>query len=140
MSTLVISPPRRGPLGIGVKPAQILLDRHAEDVGDRPAVRGNADRADQGQAGEPRGIAHRQLGRDPAAERGADQMHPIEPQRLQQIEIEIGEIVDPIEPGRIIRLTEAGMLRGEHRETLRQLLEKRHPAGMAAGAVQKHQG
>jgi hypothetical protein len=66
-------------------------------------------------------------------------MHPLELQRLQEIEIEIGEIVDAIEPGRVVRLAKTGMLRGEHREALRQLLEKRHPAGMAAGAMQKHQ-
>jgi hypothetical protein len=88
---------------------------------------------------EPRGAAHRQLGGDPAAERGADQMHPLQAKRFQEIEIEIDEIVDAIEPGWIIRLAKAGMLRGEHRETLRQFLQKRHPAGMAAGAVQKHQ-
>jgi hypothetical protein len=77
----VADPPRRAFL-IGVKPAQILLDRHAEDVGDRLARGGDANRPDQGQAGEPRGAAHRQLSGDPAAERGADQMHSLQSECL----------------------------------------------------------
>ena len=98
---------------------------------------GDANRADQGQAREPRGTAHRHLGRDPAAERGADQMHPIEAERLQQVEVEIGEVGDLVEPGRVVRLAETGMLRREDREALGQFVEKRHPAGMPAGAVQE---
>jgi len=66
-------------------------------------------------------------------------MHALQIQRLQEIEIEIGEVVDAIEPGRVVRLAKAGMLRGIDRETLRQFLEKPHPAGMPAGAVQEHQ-
>jgi hypothetical protein len=67
-------------------------------------------------------------------------MHPVETQRLQQIEIETGEVGNVIEPGRVVGSAKARMLRGEHRKTLRQLFEKPHPAGMPAGAVQEHDG
>ena len=135
----IADPPRRAFL-IGVEAAQILLDRHAEDVGDRLAAGGDANRADQGQARQPCRIAHCQLGGDPAAERGADQMHPFQIQCLQQIEIEIGEIGNVIEPGRVVRLTKAGMLWSKHREALRQLFEKPHPASVPASAVQENDG
>jgi hypothetical protein len=64
-------------------------------------------------------------------------MHPLETERLQEIEIEIREIADAIEPGRVVRLAKAGMLRRVNRKALRQFFEERHPAGMPAGAVQK---
>ena len=67
-------------------------------------------------------------------------MHPLEIQRLQEIEVEIGEIGNVIEPGRVVRLAKTRMLRSEYRKALRQLFEKSHPAGMAASAVQEHDG
>src|SRR5215469_12494794 len=57
----------RGALLVGIKAPQILLDRHAEDVVDRFAAGGYADRADQREARQPRLVAYRQLCGDPAA-------------------------------------------------------------------------
>lgn len=45
-------------------------------------------------------------------------MHLLETERLQKIEIEIREIADAIEPGRVVRLAKAGMLRRVNREAL----------------------
>ena len=40
-------------------------------------------------------------------------MHPVEAERFQQVEMEVGEVGDLVEPGRIVRLAETGMLRRE---------------------------
>jgi len=72
-----------------------------------------------------------------AAIQPPNEVDPVETEGVKEIEVEIGEITDLIEPGRVVGAAEAGMLRGVNREIARQLVEKRHPAGMPAGAVQE---
>ena len=66
--------------------------RHALDV--------DAGGADQRQRGEPPRVARRKLGRDPAAEREADQIDAVEIELIEEIEIEVGEVGDVVEPVR----------------------------------------
>jgi hypothetical protein len=60
-------------------------------------------------------------------------VHAVELKVLDQVEIEVGKVGRTIEPRRIIRRAEAGMLRRDDVETLRQRVEERQPADMAAG-------
>jgi hypothetical protein len=126
-------------IGIEIEPARILFRAHAEHVVQRHAVGGDPDGADEREACQPRGVANRKLGRDPAAERGADQMNAVELQRFDHVEVEVGKIARAIEPWRVVRAAEPRMFRRERVECPRQTVEKRQPADMPAGAVQKDQ-
>ena len=64
---------------------------------------------------------------------------PIELQRVDHIQIEVGKIAGAIKPPRIVRRPESRMLRREHVETLRQPLEKRQPPDVPARAMQEDQ-
>ena len=77
------------------------------------------------------------LGRKPAAERMADQMKPLEPQFLDEIEIEHREVADIADPRRIVRRAEARMLRHQHLEPVGDRIEERQPLRQAVGAVQE---
>ena len=82
---------------------------------------------------------HRELGGDPSAERRADEMHALETERVEQIEVverEIGDVLDPF--GRR-RTPVPGMARREHGVSLRQPLLEFQPPPAAARAVQEQQ-
>ena len=70
-------------------------------------------------------VAHGELGGDPAAERQPDQVHVLELQLVEHVEIEIGEVVDVIEPVRRVGLAKARMFRRDDVEFFRQLLHER---------------
>src|SRR6266852_5543556 len=72
--------------------------------------------ADQGERGKPAGITHRDLRGDPAAKRDADQMDTVEIERCEEVEVEIGEVMDSVEPIWGIGFAEARMLRSDHLE------------------------
>ena len=86
---------------------------------------------------KPARAAHRDFGRDPAAERIADQMEPVEAERLDEVEIEIGKVAELIEPVRRVGAAETRMLRHDHVVALRQRLHERQPD---AGAAARHAG
>ena len=65
-----------------------------EDVVERRLRALRARRRQQRQRGEPLRVADRHLGRDPAADAMADEMHVAQIQRLQHVEIEEREIAD----------------------------------------------
>jgi hypothetical protein len=67
---------------------------HVGDVALIPAAQFDAERGDQNQAGEAGRRAHHHLGRDPAAEIGADQHRVLEAQFGGEIEIEVGKVAD----------------------------------------------
>ena len=77
------------------------------------------------QRGQALRVAHGELGGDPAAERQPDQVHVLELQLVEHVEIEIGEVVDVIEPVRRVGLAKARMFRRDDVEFLRQLLHER---------------
>src|SRR5215471_3767498 len=84
-------------------------------------------------------VAHGEVGRDPAAERGSDEIDLAQAEFLDELEIEVGEIADVVEPLRRIGASEAGMLRYDHVEALRQCLEERQPHAGAACAVEEQE-
>ena len=69
----------------------------------------DANRVDQHEPSDPLEATHAHLERDPPAERGTDQNHISEIPPIQQVEIEVGEIVDGTEAVRPLGPTEAGM-------------------------------
>ena len=95
--------------------------------------------ADQGERAKPARAANRDFGRDPAAERMADEMHLIEAERLDEVEIEIGEVGKLIEPVRRVGPAEAGMIRHDHVIALRQRRHERQPGAGPARAMQEQQ-
>src|SRR5262249_54337288 len=58
---------------------------------------------------------------------------------VEEVEIEIGKVVDGIEPVGRVGLAEARMFRNDDVEFLRQRLHDRKPRPCPAGAVQKQQ-
>ena len=62
-------------------------------------------------------------------------MDVVEAQFIEHVEIEVGEIADVIEPVRHLRAAEAGMLRHDDIEPLRQLLHERQPRTRAICAM-----
>ena len=81
--------------------------------------------AGQRERGQPLRAAHGELRGDPAAERQPDQVDVLEFQLVEQVEIEIGEVVDVIEPVRRVGFAKARMFRRDDVELLRQLLHER---------------
>ena len=70
-------------------------------------------------------IAHAHLERNPSAEGRADQNHLVEFQLVEEIEIEVGQIVDRSKVGRRGRGAVAWMPRRNHRPLLCQCVEIR---------------
>ncbi len=97
--------------------ADALLVAAQEEVDLLGARHMDAGGADQRQRREPVGVADRKLGGDPAAERRPDEMDAVEIELLEEVEIEVGEVVDGIEPVRRIAVVEARMLRERSRRT-----------------------
>jgi len=73
----------------------------------------DADGVAEHEVGEPGGALDRDLRRDPSAERDADQRDLCKIERMDEVEIEIGEVVDAIEGFGRLRAAEPGMDRGE---------------------------
>ena len=63
----------------------------------------DAGRAHQHERADARGVAHRHLHRHPAAHRAADDHRLLELQRCEEIEIEVGDVVDVLEPLGLVR-------------------------------------
>src|SRR5499427_9851343 len=97
---------------------------------------GGSDERERGQAGR---VAYRRLRGDPAAERIPDEMDAGEVELLEEVEIEIRQIPDGIEPWRRIGGTEAGMLGSDNVELFRQPRHAREPDSHAAAAMKKEQ-
>ena len=58
--------------------------------------------ADQGECAKPARAPNGDFGRDPSAERMADEMHLIEAERVDEVEIEIGKVRKLVQPIRRI--------------------------------------
>jgi hypothetical protein len=114
-------------LGIVREIAQKLLARPHEDVALAQALHMNSGRRGQRERLQRMTVAHRDLRRDPAAERGAREMHAGEAKLLHRVEIEIRKIADVIEPIGRVGGAEAWMVRHDHVEVPRQPLHERHP-------------
>ena len=82
-------------------------------------------------------VAHRHLGRHPAAEAGAHQHRVLQLQLLGEIEIQIGQIIDRAEPVRQRRAAEARMKR---RDDPMRLAERVEPRPLGRTALRRHAG
>ena len=81
----------------------MLFRRQPKNIVDWLAICEDANSAYEDQRSNARGIADCHLRREPTSERRSDQMYAVQPQPLDDIEVEIGKIGDTIEPGRIVR-------------------------------------
>ena len=88
---------------------------------------------------QPPRVAHRELGRDPAAEREADQIDMVEIELVEKIEIEARQVLDVVEPGRRIGRAVARMLGHDHVVAGGELRHERQPPARAVAAVQDQQ-
>ena len=66
-------------------------------------------------------------------------MDAVEPERLDEIEVEIGEVGELIEPFRLFRTAEPGVIRHDHVIALGQRRHERQPDPGAPGAMQEQQ-
>src|SRR5579862_3147128 len=96
---------------------------HIENIARLAIADLDAESVDENEMREARGILHCDLGRDPAADAGADDRDVAQIERLEQIEIEISEIVDVIELRRNLGATIARMRRCDDPRALRQAIE-----------------
>ncbi len=97
---------------------------------------GGSDERERAQAGR---IAHGRLRGNPAAERTPDEMDAGEVELVEEVEIEVGQIADGIEPWRRVGGAEARMLGSDDVELFRQPRHAREPDSHAAAAVKKKQ-
>src|SRR5262249_4910982 len=111
------------------RPDKIVAGRHAFDA--------NAGRRDEREAGDAARVAHRGLGRGPAAERMADDVDRRREACVEHVEIIHRQIRHLAKPMRIVGAAEARMLRNSHREVVREAFEEWQPGRPAAGAVQE---
>src|SRR5712675_150593 len=119
---------RRISLPVREKHRECLDVGHVEEIGEValfPAGELHAHRRDEDQLAEPRVIAHAHLERNPSAERRADENHVVELELVEEIEIEVGQIVDRSEVSRTRRRTIAWMARRNHTPLLCECVEIR---------------
>ena len=103
---------RLHPRGIVEQQLARLVLRHRENIRDVELVRAadlDADRSDHDQTANALRRLGGHLSRDPAADRAARDIDHIELETIQQLEIEMGDIVDAVEPVRQAGPTKAGM-------------------------------
>src|SRR5258708_2903411 len=115
--------------------ADLLIRREQERVGPAHARDADAMSGQQGQAGERTVVANCDFAREPSADREAGKVDAVETEMIEQVEIEIGEVADIIEPARRVRTAEARMLGDDDIEMLGELGEKRRPGGSPVAAM-----
>ncbi len=128
---------RLGELLVVEQVAKALLLGIQERIDLRHVLDVDAGGADQRERGETACIAHRELGGDPAAQGASDQVDPAQVELVEELEIEIRQVGDGVEPFGRIGLAEAGMLGGDHVELLRQPRHAGKPNPHAASAMQE---
>src|SRR5580704_5880536 len=96
----------------------------------------DASRGHESQCSERALIAYGELGGNPAAEGGADEMDLLEPQSFDEVEVEVGEVADIVEPLGRLREAESRVLRNDQFEIPGQDVHERKPATCTPRAVQ----
>ena len=114
-------------------PDEIVATWHAFDA--------DAGRCQLDEAPKAGAVADQDLGGEPAAERVADEMDPVEPHLLDEVEIEHRQVRYRMDPRRVVGAAKAGMLGHQHLVALRQRIEERQPLRHAARTMQEqHRG
>ena len=122
--------------------AQQLVGRQRIDVADvalfAPAEL-DAQRVDQHEAADAFDRADAHFERDPAAERRADEHDVLQPLLLDQVEVEIGQVMDGTEIFGPLGPAEPGVTRGEHSPAPRQPVQERAVLRKIVAPVQEQQ-
>ena len=114
---------------------------HVGDVALVAAAQFDAERGDQHQTREAGGRADHHLGRDPAAEIGADQHRIIEAEFGGEIEVEVGKVIDPARAAiDQRRVSVARMQRCDDTITSCEQIEPRPLGRQPLAGVQEQQG
>src|SRR5262249_57678132 len=90
----------------------------------------------EGGGGERPGHCGWERGRDPAADREADEIGALEAKAIEELEIEVGDVVHAVEPVRQRRFPETRMRRGDHAPLLGEKLDERRIDREPGAAVQ----
>ena len=129
-----------GRIEIGELDEFLLGDRvDVDDVASLAIADLDADRVGQHEVRDPGRRLDRHLGRDPAAERHADDHGVAQIELIEQVEVEIGEVVDGVERPRLLRAAEARVHRRQHPRARRQPIEHRRGRLDADAGMQEQQ-
>jgi hypothetical protein len=82
---------------------------------------------------------HRQLGRDPAAQRPADHVDAFQAEAVEDVEVVVHEIVDRLDLGHVVGAAEPGVVGGDDLEAARQEAVEGEPGSRASRRVQEQQ-
>ena len=80
-----------------------------------------------------------ELGRQPASQRAADDVHALEAEAVQDVEVVVDEVVHGLDLGQVVGAPEARMVGRHHREAAGQEAEEGVPRAGAAGRVEEEQ-
>ena len=80
-----------------------------------------------------------ELGRQPAAQRAADDVHALEAEAVEDVEVVVDEVVHRLDLGQVVGAAEARMVGRHHREAAGQEPEEGMPRAGAAGRVEEEQ-
>ena len=116
---------RQGELGVGIaeqEPPQIVVLSpvaalgHHEDVRDGRARHVKPRRVHEDESADARGMTDGELGGDPAAQTGADQVHGLQAEGVEQIQVVEDQVLDPVDVAASARGRAPRMGRGEDPE------------------------
>ena len=116
---------------------------HGEHVGDVAGIARadlDAERVRQHEARDARGRFDGDLGREPAAERNADERRAVEPQLVHEVEIEVGKIVDGRKILRLLGAAEARVRGRDDPRLGRQPVEHRRVGCDADARMEEQDG
>ena len=93
-----------------------LVGRHQEDVRGHVARDPQPGGAQQRQPLDPLGRVDGELGRQPAAQRAADDVHALEAEAVEDVEVVVDEVVHRLDLGHVVGAAEARMVGRHHVE------------------------
>jgi hypothetical protein len=126
-------------LGVLEERRDELLGRHEEDVRGHVARDPQPGGTKQREPVDPLGRVDGELGRQPAAERPADDVDALEPEAVEDLEVVVDEIVHRLDLGHVVGAAEPGVVGRHHREAAGQQPEEGVPRARAAGRVEEEE-
>ncbi len=124
--------------GVWNSVAADLGRRQQEEVGHRVLRQPQPGRGQQRQRPDPVRRVDGKLGGDPPAERRADHVRPVKPERVEHVQVVEYEVVDRLGLGKLVRLAEAWMVGRDDLEAGRgEQPVKGKPLPGPAGRVQE---
>ena len=80
-----------------------------------------------------------ELGREPAAQRAADDVHALQAEAVEDVEVVVDEVVHRLDLGHVVGAAEARMVGRHHVEAAGEEPEEGVPRAGAAGRVEEEQ-